>query len=314
VVRSLAGNAFIVSDKNGTVTAVSDKGVRLWVVNTENKGTERSYAVPFKDLVYFSGSDELVIIDAKTGKVVNRIALDANRSHMLGARVVPFPNAVVFPTKTGLDVLSPVSGEIIRSIEIPGGSMMTPANFEGKAVIVNQRGVLYVVNIDSGTIETEIKTKAIQPTAQSPKVFKKLVCFADRKGLLVMVNLEAGSVLWEKQLEGSNGVFNDVEIGQEGVFAFGNETIFAFSLNGEQLYAPIKNVTAPPALIRGVLVYASKEKFLYALDAVTGKPLGKIAIEDVASSRPLFFEGSIFVGLVNGNVLQLEAEKLGIKK
>ncbi|HPD79521.1 MAG TPA: PQQ-binding-like beta-propeller repeat protein [Spirochaetales bacterium] len=313
IVRSLAGNAFIVSDKNGTVTAFSDSGQRLWVVNTENKGTERTYAVPFKDFIYYSGSTELVIIDAKSGKIINRIALDSNKSHLLGNRVVPFPNAVVFPTKTGLDVLSPATGEIISSIEIPGGSMMTPANYDGKAVIVSQRGILYIVNIEKGSIETEIKTPAVQPTAQAPKIFKALACFADRKGLLVLVDLNTGTVKWTKQLEGSNGIFTDLEFAQEGIFAFGNDTLFAYSLEGTPLFDPIKNVAAPPALIRGKLVYANKDNQIVSIEANTGKLLTKLTIDVVGSSRPLFFNGFVYMGLNNGSVIKIPAEKLGIK-
>ncbi|HRS64926.1 MAG TPA: PQQ-binding-like beta-propeller repeat protein [Spirochaetia bacterium] len=313
IVRSLAGNAFIVSDKNGTVTAFSDSGQRLWVVNTENKGTERTYAVPFKDFIYYSGSNELVIIDAKSGKIINRIALDSNKSHLLGNRVVPFPNAVVFPTKTGLDVLSPATGEIISSIEIPGGSMMTPANYDGKAVIVSQRGILYIVNIEKGSIETEIKTPAVQPTAQAPKIFKALACFADRKGLLVLVDLNTGTVKWTKQLEGSNGIFTDLEFAQEGIFAFGNDTLFAYSLEGTPLFDPIKNVAAPPALIRGKLVYANKDNQIVSIEANTGKLLTKLTIDVVGSSRPLFFNGFVYMGLNNGSVIKIPAEKLGIK-
>lgn len=313
IVRSLAGNAFIVSDKNGTVTAFSDSGERLWVVNTENKGTERSYAVPFKDFIYFSGSDELVIIDAKSGKVINRIALDSNKSHLLGNRVVPFPNAVVFPTKTGLDVLSPATGELMNSIEIPGGSMMTPANYDGKAVIVNQKGILYIIDIVNGSIEKEIKTSAVQPTAQAPKIFKAFACFADRKGLLVLADLKSGTVTWTKQLEGSTGIFTDLEFAQEGIFAFGNDTIYAYSLEGTPLFEPIKNVSAPPALIRGILVYATKDKQIVALNPATGKTIAKLAIEDVGSSRPLFYNGYIYLGLTNGSVVKISAEKLGIK-
>lgn len=314
IVRSLSGNAFIVSDKNGTVTAISNKGQRLWVVTTQNKGTERTYAVPFKDFIYFSGSDELVIIDAKTGQVMNRIALDSNTSHLLGNRVVPFPNAVVFPTKTGIDVLAPTTGEIIRSIEIPSGSMMTPANYNGKAVIVNQKGTLYIVNIDTGNIEKEIKTPAIQPTAQSPKILKSLVCFADRKGLLVQVDLSSGTVNWTKQLEGSTGIFTDLEFAQEGIFAFGNDTIYAYALDGNELFAPLNDAAAPPSLIRGVLVYASKNKEIKTIDVRTGAIIATVQINDIGTARPLFFNGFVYVGLSSGSVIQIPAEKLNIKK
>ena len=313
IVRSVAGNAFIVSDKNGTVMAFSDSGQRLWVVNTENKGTERTYAVPFKDFIYFSGSNELVIIEAKSGKVINRITLDSNKSHLLGNRVVPFPNAVVFPTKTGLDVLSPATGEIISSIDIPGGTMMTPANYDGKAVIVNQKGVLFIVDIEHGVIEKEIKTPAIQPTAQAPRIFKTLACFADRKGLLVLVDLKSGTTNWTKQIEGSNGIFTDLEFAQEGIFVYGNDTLYAYSLEGTQLFEPIIKVSAPPALIRGVLVYADKDKQIVALNPANGKVIAKLAVEDAGTSRPLFFNGFVYVGLSNGTVIKMSAEKLGIK-
>ncbi len=307
VVRVPSTGSFIVSDADGNLSSVSESGKILWTLKTANKAAERSYAVPFKGLVYYSGSDEFLIIDAVSGTVLSRVALEGKRSHMLGNRVVPFPNALVFPTRDGLEVLSERTGETIRVIPVSGGTNMSPANYEGLAAIVSQKGVFMLIDIETGEIKTEIKTSAVQPVAQAPRIVGTRACFADRKGLLVMVDLATNSLAWEKSLSDSGGIFADVEMGQAGVFAYGKKKLFSYSLDGVEITAPFGGVSAPPLLSKGILYYGTENGFLVAFDVKAKIETGRIALGSKMTARPLFVDGFIFAGTENGRIVKVDA-------
>lgn len=310
VVRVDAVEVFVLSDPKGELSGVSAAGKVLWTVTTANRGAEMASAIPFKGIVYYSGSNELVAIDAASGKMLYRTPLEGDRSHILGNRVVPFPDAVVFPTMSGLDVLDANTGEVVRSVPIPGGITMTPANYQGKAVIVNQKGVFMLVDLNTGEIQARIQTGAVQPVALAPRIFGTLACFADRKGLLVMIDLAAMKVAWEKVLPSSGGVFSDVEMGTEGVFAYGKQTIFSYSLDGTELAPPITNVSAPPLLSRGILYYGTTNGALVAVRLSPFAEIGRVTIGSRITARPLFADGFIYVGTGSGKLIKIDPGKI----
>ncbi len=309
VVRVPATGTFVMSDADGNLSGVSPSGEILWSVATANRGADRSYPVPFKGIVYYSGSNELVAVDAATGKILAREVLEGDRAHIFGTRVVPFPNAVVFPTRDTLEVLDERTGKVVRSVPVPGGTTMTPANYDGLAAIVNQKGVFMLIDLATGEVRAQVQTGAVQPVAIAPRILGQRACFADRKGLLVMVDLSSMTVVWERALPGSAGVFSDIEMGEEGVFAFSKDVIFGYSLRGEKLMDPIPKVSAAPLLSRGVLYYGTMDGFLVALRLEGMKELGRVELGSKASARPLFADGFVYVGTVSGRLVKVDVSK-----
>ncbi|HPE36455.1 MAG TPA: PQQ-binding-like beta-propeller repeat protein, partial [Spirochaetales bacterium] len=311
VVKAQAANIFVLSDPKGVISGVGPGGKVLWTVETANRGAELASAVPFKDIVYYSGSNEFLAIDAARGKVLFRVPLDGARSHVLGNRVVPFPNAVVYPTMTSLDVLDEKTGQVVRSIPVPGGTTMTPANYEGMAAIVNQKGVFMLIDLESGEVSAQVQTGARQPVALAPRILGTKAAFADRKGLLVMVDLATMSVAWERPLPDSSGVFSDLEMGPEGVFAYGKQTVFGYTLDGDQIMEPISGVTAPPLLTKGVLYYGTADGSLVAARVQPFELIGTVPLGGKISARPLFADGFIYVGTGAGRLLKIDPAKIG---
>lgn len=308
VVRVPASGVFALSDAEGNLSGISPEGKLLWSIATANRGAERSYPVPFKGLVYYSGSNELVAINAETGAVVAREALEGDRANIFGTRVVPFPNSVVFPTRDTLEVLDERTGKIARSVPVPGGTTMTPANYDGLAAIVNQKGVFMLIDLATGEVKAQVQTGAVQPVALAPRLFGKLACFADRKGLLVMVDLSSMTVAWERALPGSAGVFADIEIGEDGVFAFSKDMIYGYSLNGERLMEPISKVSAPPLLSHGILFYGTLDGFLVAFRPKGLREAGRINLGSKATARPLFADGFVYVGTASGRLIKVDVD------
>lgn len=305
VVRVGTNGVFVLSDPDGNLTGMSADGKVLWQLKTANRGADRSYPVPFKGLVYYTGSNELVAVDAATGAVVAREALEGDRAHIFGTRVVPFPGAVVSPTRDTLEVLDERTGKVMRSIPVPDGITMTPANYDGLAAIVNQKGVFMLLDLATGQIKAQVQTGAVQPVALAPRIHGTLACFADRKGLLVMVDLKSMKVAWERSLPGAAGVFSDIEIGDEGVFAFSKDMIYSYNLRGERLMEPIAKVSAPPLLSKGILYYGTLDGFLVAVRVKGGVELGRVDLGGKATARPLFSEGAIYVGTAGGKLVKV---------
>ena len=311
VVRVPSNEVFVLSDPKGTISGVSSAGKLLWTVTTENRGAELMSAVPFKGVVYYSGSNEYLAIDSLNGTVLQRVALEGDRSHVLGNRVVPFPDAVVFPTMSGLELLDPDTGAVMKTLPVPGGSTMSPANYEGMAAIVNQKGVFMLIDLASGDIKAQVQTGALQPVALAPQIFGKRACFADRKGLLVMVDLATMTVAWERPLPIAGGVFTDVEMGNEGVFAYGRQTIFGYSLEGAELMKPISQVSAAPLLSQGRLYYGTNDGFLVALNLSPLAERGRVRLGSRLSARPLLADGFLYLGTNTGRLLKLDPSKIG---
>lgn len=310
VVGSLvqAQGLVLASDAQGNVGAVRADGTRSWLVKTSNSGNENSFPVVFKSNVYFSGSSEFLIIKAETGAIVKRIPLEDEKVHAFGNRVAQAANGIIYPTSNGLEILDPETGALVRSIEVPDGTMMTPAFFEGKAVIVNQKGLLLTYDVQSGAEIARVQTKGLQPTALAPRIYNGKACFADRKGLVVMVDLKTMATLWEKKIP--DNVFTDLEFGKEGIFVFAKNSVYAFKSDGSEIGKPFSNVSAPPLLSSGKLYYGTKDGFLMIRNAQTLDVEKTLELKEVISARPLFVDGVLYLATQAGNLIKINPAKI----
>lgn len=308
VVRVPDAGVFVLTDPRGGLTGVSPEGRVLWSLETANRGAESMSAVPFKGVAYYSGSNEFLAVDARSGEVLFRRPLDGERSHVLGNRAAPFADFIAFPTMTGVELVDPRTGELKRTLPVPGGTTMSPANYRGLVAIVNQRGAFMLIDPDSGELRGQIQTGAQQPVALAPRILGDRACFADRKGLLVMVDLSSMSVAWERPLPA--GVFSDLEFSEEAVVALSRGAVHVFSPDGAELMKPVQNVAAPPLLSRGVLYYGTTDRSFVALRLADGKELGRLRLEARVSARPLAVEGFIYLGLADGGFVKLDPSRL----
>ncbi|HAP44361.1 MAG: hypothetical protein A2087_03860 [Spirochaetes bacterium GWD1_61_31] len=301
----MAGTGMMItSDIEGTVSGINANGRVVWTIATRNRAAERSYPVPFKANVYYSGSGEFVIVEAATGRIVHRSELSGDRSHMFGNRIVPVANAVLFPTRTGLEVISE-TGEVLRTITVPGGTNMTPANYRGQAAIVNQRGVFLLLNVETGEAVASIQTNAQQPMALAARIMGDRAVFADRKGLVVMVDLATRAVVWERMLGDAGGIHNDLEYGRVGVFAYARNTIYSMNPAGAELMPPVSGVSAPPLLVGGILYYGTTAKRLVAYDVANRRELAIQELPAALSARPLLVDGVLYGSLADGSLMKV---------
>jgi len=306
IVRVPDIGVFLSSDEAGELHAFDAEGKVLWSVKTGNHGDTRSYPVTYKGVAYYAGDAELLAVDGRDGTVLARRALDSARDP--GTRPSPFPDALLWPTDSGFDVLNPKTLEVKSSVPVAGGPGTLPTQRDSFALIVNKDGELLLMDPVAGSVRARTSTGARGFTAVSPRIFEEKACFADRTGLVVLVDLEAMKVLWERRT--GVEILTDIEIAREGVLAYGNGTLFGYTLDGESLMPPISGVSAPPLLSKGTVFYGTTAGELVVAQASPWKIRGKLPLDDIASARPLQVGDTLYVGTRGGRLVRIDTSKL----
>jgi len=308
----IAGERIYMADRAGVVFALNRQGKTLWTVPTRNAPNENCSPVLIGPNLYLSGSDEFVIVNAQNGSVITRMGLEKEYSHIFGRRIVAYKQTALFPTNRSLRLIDLYTGESMKEIAVPQGSRMTPALYNGKALIVNQEGILCIIDPASGALETQIVTDAVQPVAVKITVFGDRAYFGDRKGRLVCVDLLEKRVLWERVLkkDRERGIYQDLEIGKDGVFAFAEGTLYGFSLGeGTELFRPLAGVACPPLYREeeGRLYFGSEAGSLVVADT-GGRTLKQLALGARVTARPVYEGGNLILGTDAGEVIVIRPE------
>ena len=107
------------------------------------------------------------------------------------------------------------------------------------------------------------------------------------------------------------GIFQDLEISPEGVFAFTGGTIYAVSAaDGSPLFPPISGASTPPLYRAGRLYFGTGQGTLAAVDAGTGKRESTLDLKAVASTRPQADGPRILIGSRTGQVFVIYADAM----
>jgi len=317
LVGSLSSGAGMIftSDSNGTLSAITSDGRFIWSFETANKSVENSYPVFSNNRIYFSGSSEFVIINAFNGKLIERSPLDKNSAHIFGRRLVPFGSVSLFPSNNEIRVIDSRSGDLIRSISLPGsGSRMTPAVWNNKILSVDQNGTLSIINSENGNIEKEISTSGSQPIALSITIQNNLAIFSGRKGNVVCIDLNEEKVLWETSLNGGARkvqVYSDIVFNNTGAYIYTKGTIHALNINtGKYLFESVGNVSSPPGLVNNQIVFGDNDDNLIFMNSSNGEIEKKLNLDNKISTRPVEIDGLISAGTINGNLLVINSESI----
>ena len=304
---SESGDLFLAADGKGKITAFDRNGRVLWAQSTANAPNANSSPVVSLGKVYFSGASELVILNESDGSVVNKIPLPEERSHIYGRRVVALDGNLMFPANSELVLISP-SGEDVKSLPVAGGSSMSPAVWGGKAVLADKKGALLVIDPSNGSVLSSVPTAAVQSVAQSPSIYGDKAVFCSRKGIVAAVDLDSATVLWERNLDRT--VFADVITTDEGCFVYTTKKeLYALSWeSGEDLYAPMMEMSSLPGYEKGELVYTDKGGMLKIVDAGSGKLLKQYDIAEAFTAKPIVRDGIIIAVGKSGQFYRIDSE------
>ncbi|MBN1799794.1 MAG: PQQ-binding-like beta-propeller repeat protein [Spirochaetales bacterium] len=302
-----AGELNVAASKQGVIYAFDTKGGLVWSQKTANSPNHNSWPKVIGGNLYFAGSRELVIMDTVSGKVRNRRALTTAENQMFGRSIVAAGNSGLFATDSAIQFVDLRNGNIQKELNIPGGSLMTPALYKGKIYIVNLMGELISMDAQSGVVDPQpLKTKAIGPIALPVTVFQGRAYFCGRKGMLVCVDLNNKRILWQKKLDPNSNIYPHQEITalEQAVYIYAGDKIFAFaSNNGRLLFRPPAQVTAPPLYLNGRLYYSRNDGSLVIADAMTGNVQRLIKIDNRINCRPLIRGKLLILATDQGEIL-----------
>lgn len=308
LVRSLVAGSdfFAFAAADGTLGALDSSGRVLWTLSTTNNPNDNSHPVVDGNTLYFTGLNELVHVNGRTGAVIERAQLPGDRNHIYGQSVTPMTDGYVFPTLAGIQI---VSGGRTTNVSISGGTTMSAARDGGRLYIVNNDGTLVVIGAASGTVEREIESSAIQPLAQMPAVAAGRAYFVGRRGALSCVDLGTGAEAWSVELPDRSIV--DPIATATGVYVFTGDAVHAYSSSGSRLFAAKSGASTPPAVAGGELVYGEQNGDLVVADAESGAEIGRVRLPSRAVVRPVVSGDDILIGLADGSVVAVNRDAIG---
>lgn len=274
----------IIADSAGGIHAYDRSGARRFTVATRNTGEEGALPVEADGLIYFSGTRELVIVDAASGRVRARVDLTPEQAQPFGMRPVRVPRGLIFPTQSTLLLLDATTGAELRRHPIPGGTGASPAVYRNNLLIVNRRGELLVVPSDTGEPIDRIETPTRNVTGAAPVLHGSVAVFADVQGTVVAVDVEASRVVWNRSITGR--VFADATVTATGAYVVSGTTLHAFALaTGGDLFAPIQGVSGLPAEAHGYVFFGTATSRLVAIDGTSGSVVGTVELDAPVRGR-----------------------------
>ena len=284
------GNIVIGSPGTGALYAVDRNGRILWSLSTSNSKVENAAPVFGGNKGYVIGNTEMVIFDPSGGRILARTDLTGDRADLFGRRPLAAGGYVLVPSDSSLVFVDPASGREEDSIEIPQGSRMSPASWNDKVIIANQRGTLLIIDPAQKTILSSVETGSTQPIGLAPSVSSSgIAVFSGRRGDVSAVDLNSQRVLWERRLsnETSVGVHTDAVISGDTVYFLGGDTVYAMSLSsGRDRFAPVGQISAPPMVRNNVLYLCRDDGTLLLHNADNGDFIGEVRIGEQISARP----------------------------
>ncbi len=310
----VSGNRIIAADANGKVFCFSTEGKNLWSVSTENDPNENSMPAIIEDRVIFSGSRELLVIDMKTGDILKRLPIGKGdfSSHLFGRRVVQYKENIIYPSDNALLFLDKANLNEIKRIEIPGNSNSSPAVYDNRIILVNQNGILFMIDPETDSIESRIKTEVLQPVGIAPTVRNNLAVFAGSKGTVFLTDLKKREIIWQKKVEGGKirGVFQDIAMGKNGVYPYNRETFLALSIeNGKELFNPVYSTSAP-LYSNERLYYGNAKAMFLVMNASTGKIIKSYKLDSAITLEPAVYGNNIVVATKSGTLYLLSPDDM----
>ncbi|MFP4364653.1 MAG: PQQ-binding-like beta-propeller repeat protein, partial [Spirochaetia bacterium] len=301
------GNVFVAVSADGRLIGFESGGAVSWVNETANTENRNNQPVAAAGRVVLTGGIEMVVNDPQSGSELVQRSLPSSDNHMFGRRVVPFPGGLLFPRNRGIDLVSLETGETYEEIAIPRAAGMTPGYYDEIIIMCNQRGDMFFYN-ESGEMIGEVETPADQIRALSPVVHEGRVYLANRKGLVVCVDLDSRSLVWDRDVDpdANMQVFHDLVVTDYGIFMYDLRHNIVYALNtenGQELYPPIQNVSCPPGVAGGELLYGTMTDDFIIAEADTGRDVSSLNVDANVVTRPSVYEGRILVGTDNGRVL-----------
>jgi len=296
---------FIVADRKGNITSVmQNRGIRPWGYATSNSPNDWSSPVIAFDQIYFSGKRTLSVYNPVKREVSNVYTLNSRSTHQYGRRIIPFGNTIALPTDDSIILLTPDLEKTLRTINIPGGLLMTPLSYQNQLYCVSIDGRIYKID-RNGKITASGYSNAFSPTAMTIAVQNGLGYISDKKGLVLCFDLETLNVLWETPIPDQGRlVFRDIMIEDKTLYVYSEGFLYLFdSEKGDFLETFNFRFETPPLVENGLLYGAVNNRRFIIMNLEN-----RVILEDLELSAnpcsPVFSnQGIALIGMENGRIM-----------
>jgi outer membrane protein assembly factor BamB len=270
----IAENTIFIGDPDGRVFAIDfTSGQEKWRVKLDTGFV--AAATYHEQIIYLGDYDGLLhALDATTGKELWTFKTEMEIS---ASPTFIDDNLLVTSQDGVLYCLNRKSGELIWKYTT-GDQLRCGASLAGtRTYLGGCDGKLHVVDVTLGTAVGE-PIPLDGPTGSTPSVLGSLVFVPTHGGRLFAFDAMSGKEKWQ---------FHDPKVAQE----FQNNV----------------------AVADGIVVAASRNKHVIALDAQTGKVLWDIVLRKRADSSPVIAGSSVVVAAADGRLIVLDL-KTGAEK
>ncbi len=301
---AVSGSTVIGVDSQGALSAVTPDGQVVWKVATKNAPNENAVPVVAGTHVWLSGSHELVGVEIQSGRIVHRRDLTDGMVHFFGERSLSEGNQLWYPARNELIRMDSRTGDILGTVTLPQSSTMSAALMPTSLVIATDNGDLLIISKATGNVERTIPTPAMQPVAHAPGIWQNTAYVIGRRGTAVGVDLAEGSVAWSVDLPG--GSYVDPVVGSAGVYFYVDGRLFAYSHQGQELFAPVSGVGAAPGYLFGELYIPLTSGRLIIADPTTGRTRRTLDLGEALTTQPAQAGDFVALGTTAGRIILVD--------
>ena len=308
-----------------TVTVKRRNGRRWWSFRVGDLFGE----VVMDDNLVFAGSDDgiLYALNLNGG---NRIRWQFDAGSPIRITPAVHEHTVVIATESGeLLGIDRESGKLLWRTSLNHGEarafqlFSSPNIAEGKIFIGSATKELYVVDLKSGKLLW--KTTASDWIRSKPLVIGNRVFFASLDGTVTALEFDDDGYekLWSAQA-GHHQIFADLSGTKNGILATSSD-LYLYSMNaetgkiqwnrsliessfaedGERIMGDIVagggDFQSPPTVKDGIVYVGTPSRFVFAVDAKTGKEIWRFETSGQVSGAPSVHQGRVYFGQQGGN-------------
>jgi outer membrane protein assembly factor BamB len=172
-----------------------------------------------------------------------------------------------------------------------GSVFSSPAVAGGVVYVGSSDGILYAVDLESGTLKWKFPTGS--RVASSPAVDGGVVFFASYDGNFYAVDTATGKKKWSFKTAGER--------------RFAGKHLHGSVPMAETMPDPFDFYLSSPTVLNGVLYFGSGDGNVYALDESSGTLKWKFQTGDVVHASPAIADGALFIGSWDSYFYALDA-------
>lgn len=206
-----------------------------------------------------------------------------------------------------LYAINAADGEFQWKYPTEGGIVSKPAAYEGNIYFGSEDHRLHVVSARSGSVVWTYYTDA--PVRSSARIAEGHIFVGSDDHYLHAVNLNTGRAAWKFEtldpirctpLVANDLVYVGTEMGDFLAIDFRGEIRWRFRAK--------RGITSSPVISSQMVVFASRDSTLYALDQNSGFVTWRFRLGKGSISSPCVSDGAIFVGAGDGFIYAVEAK------